>query len=296
MFYLLIASLIWAFSYGLVKYELCFLDPNFVTVCRMFAAFLVFLPFFNLKKNKRLIPHLMLIGAIQYGAMYLLMFNAYHYLEVYQVILFSAMTPFYIILIHSLTDRKFNLVHFLIATISIVAFSIFYKIQGMNTNSLWGFILVQCSDICFAFGQMTYRKLKQNHFDIQDREIYSFLFLGAFLTAVVFTSLSNGWEDWNHLTWRQIGVLIYLGTVASGLCFFWWNKGITQLHPVMISVFNNIKLFLATLVSLWIFHAQDEPSLYQNNGLFLMIIAIALAQYYQYHYNISQNPIRENNE
>ncbi len=285
MFYLLSASLIWAFSYGLIKSELSSLDPNFVTVCRMLAAFIVFLPFLNVKKNKKLMSHLMFIGAIQYGLMYLFVLRSYHYLDAYQVVLFSAMTPFYVILINSLAEQRFKLNHFIVAGLAILGAAIIYNLQAMSADTLWGFSLVQCSDMCFAFGQMAYRKVKQNNRDIQDKELYAFLFLGALVTAVLFTTVFDGWHSLYDVTLKQSVILIYLGAIASGVCFFWWNKGIVQLHPVMISVFNNLKLPLATIVSIICFHEQVSPQMHLAYGLLVLVFALALAQRYQHQYN-----------
>ena len=45
MVFLLLVSLIWAFSFGLIKGNLTGLDSNFVAFCRMFVSLLIFLPF-----------------------------------------------------------------------------------------------------------------------------------------------------------------------------------------------------------------------------------------------------------
>ncbi|MBT7310323.1 EamA family transporter, partial [bacterium] len=45
MIYLIIASLIWAFSFGLIKTQLASLDPIAVSSVRLLLAVLVFTPF-----------------------------------------------------------------------------------------------------------------------------------------------------------------------------------------------------------------------------------------------------------
>ena len=49
MIYLLAVSLIWAFSFGLIKGNLVGLDSNFVSFVRLFISFLVFVPFLKIK-------------------------------------------------------------------------------------------------------------------------------------------------------------------------------------------------------------------------------------------------------
>ncbi|MGD9849218.1 MAG: EamA family transporter, partial [Desulfuromonas sp.] len=65
---LLLVSLVWAFSFGLIKGQLTGLDPNLVAFIRLALALLVFLPFYR----PALLPprfqlQLLVIGAIQYG-------------------------------------------------------------------------------------------------------------------------------------------------------------------------------------------------------------------------------------
>ncbi|MCV6614179.1 MAG: EamA family transporter, partial [Cellvibrionaceae bacterium] len=52
---------------------------------------------------------------------------------------------------------------------------------------------------------------------------------------------------------QQWGVLIYLGLIASGLGFFLWNKGATQISPGVLAAFNNAVVPLAMFASLFIF-------------------------------------------
>lgn len=275
--YLLAASLIWAFSYGLIKSQLTSLDPNFVAACRMTVAFLVFLPLINFKKNKSLAPYLVLVGAIQYGIMYLLVLRAYQYLDAYQIVLFTATTPFYVMFFHALLERRFTTSHFMIAGLAILGGGIIYNTSMVNLNTLTGFCLVQASDICFSFGQVYYRKIRLKHPDIHDQAIYGLLFFGAVLTTILSTTWYHGWYSLHQLTVKQGFLLIYLGAIPSGLCFFWWNKGATQTSPVILSVFNNLKLPLGTLVSIVCFHEHVKQGMHLAIGLCMILFALFLA-------------------
>lgn len=281
MLYLLSASFIWAFSYGLIKSELTSLDPNFVTVCRMLSAFLVFLPILVIKKNKKIAPYLMFIGAVQYGLMYLLVLRSYQYLDAYQVVFFSAMTPFYVILFSALFERRFTLHHFIVVGIAIIGGGVIYNDLSMNKEILNGFWLVQAADICFAFGQVAYRQFRQENPLLHDKNIYGFLFLGALIISTLSTTWLGGWHSLQDVSLKQSFILVYLGAVASGICFFWWNKGAIQMHPVMLSVFNNLKLPLATLVSIIFFHEHVMNGMRLMWGIVLIMLALILADQYQ---------------
>jgi len=283
--YLLSASLIWAFSYGLIKSQLTSLDPNFVAACRMTVAFLVFVPFINFKKNKRLTPYLLLLGALQYGIMYLLVLRAYQYLDAYQIVLFTATTPFYVMFFHALLERRFTAYHFMIAGLAILGGVTIYNTSSMSLNALTGFFLVQASDVCFSFGQVYYRKIRLKHPEIHDQDIYGFLFLGAVIITFLSTTWFNGWHSLHQLTIKQGFLLVYLGAIPSGLCFFWWNKGATQTNPVILSVFNNLKLPLGTLVSIIFFHEHVKQGMHLAIGLCIILVALFLAYLSQRKYH-----------
>jgi drug/metabolite transporter (DMT)-like permease len=82
MLYLLAVSLLWAFSFGLIKGQLAGLDPTAVTVVRLAFALLVFLPFLRPAKiPRKALGWLATIGAIQFGVMYVLYLTSYGYLQ-----------------------------------------------------------------------------------------------------------------------------------------------------------------------------------------------------------------------
>jgi len=243
----------------------------------MTVAFLVFLPLIKFKKNKPLVSYLVLVGAIQYGIMYLLVLRAYQYLDAYQVVLFTATTPFYVILFNTIFERRFTGYHFMIAGLAILGGVTIYSTSSMSLNTLTGFLLVQASDICFSFGQVYYRKIRLKHPEIYDQDIYGFLFLGAVIVTILSTTWFNGWHSFHQTTVKQGLLLVYLGVIPSGLCFFWWNKGATQTNPVILSVFNNLKLPLATLVSIIFFHEHVKQSIHLTIGLCIILFALFLA-------------------
>lgn len=223
----------------------------------------------------------MFVGAVQYGLMYLFVIRSYQYLDAYQVVLFSAMTPFYVILFNSLFERRFSAYHFMVAGIAIIGGGIIYNVQSMTLDTLLGFWLVQAADACFAFGQVAYMKIRKDKAFIQDKDIYGFLFLGALIISFLSTTWLGGWHSLQEVSVKQGIILIYLGAVASGICFFWWNKGAIHMHPVMLSVFNNLKLPLATLVSIVFFHEHIKPGMHLEYGFLLIAFALFLAERHQ---------------
>ncbi|MBN1114875.1 MAG: EamA family transporter, partial [Oligoflexia bacterium] len=82
MFYLLIASVIWAFSFGLIKGHLTGIDPNFVSFVRLLISFLIFVPFLKLKGLKaKFVLQLLLTGLVEFGLMYISYIYSYRFLQ-----------------------------------------------------------------------------------------------------------------------------------------------------------------------------------------------------------------------
>lgn len=177
MLYLIIVSLIWAFSFGLIKGNLAGLNANFVACSRMFVSTLVFFPFLKLSAiNFRLKLNLIFIGSIQFGLMYIFYLSAYKYLMAYEIALFTILTPIFVSLIDNLFERRFSLINFNCAFLAVFAAAIIRYNNPLSTVFI-GFFLMQLSNICFAFGQVYYKRILKN---TDDKNIFALLYFGAF--------------------------------------------------------------------------------------------------------------------
>jgi drug/metabolite transporter (DMT)-like permease len=55
-------------------------------------------------------------------------------------------------------------------------------------------------------------------------------------------------------------VLLYLGVVASGVCFWLWNAGARRVrHAGTLAVMNNVKIPLGMAISLLLFGEHADP-------------------------------------
>ena len=258
MLYLFLVSLLWAFSFGLIKGGLSGLPSSSVAFMRLLIAFAAFVPFLRLRRlQSGGAVRLLLTGAVQYGLMYLLYIRAFQYLQAYEVALFTVFTPIYVTLINDLFNRRISL-SALGAVGLAVAGGIVIKYQQIDSPQLWqGFALMQAANLCFAFGQIFYRRtmaaLPERPSDLQ---VFGLLYLGAALIS----ALANVGTDWTglELTFKQSGILLYLGVVASGLGFFLWNLGARRVSAGTLAVFNNLKIPLGILVSVLIFREKAE--------------------------------------
>lgn len=253
MLYLLLVSLAWAFSFGLIKGNLAGVDTNFVSFARMFFSLLVFLPFVKWKKiNTKLGLKLAVTGMLQFGIMYIAYTASFMYLKAYEVALFTIFTPIYVTLINDAINKKFNKTYLLTAVLAVIGTYIIERGQSLSSNLWWGFLLVQISNLGFAFGQIYYRRLMAGQKDLKDTDVFGLLYLGA---AVITGLVSGAFTSFSelHLTTTHIWTLIYLGTFASGICFFLWNLGARKVDAGALAIFNDMKIPLSITVSLLVF-------------------------------------------
>jgi drug/metabolite transporter (DMT)-like permease len=284
MVYLVITTFIWAFSFGLIGNTLKGIDPLQIADTRLLLALLVFLPFLKLGHTSWQEKwQLTLIGVVQFGVMYTCYLSAFRFLPSHLVALFSVLTPLYIVIINDLRQRCFT-PWYLLATLLSVFGAAVIKMGNTDSNDIWlGFGLMQISNMAFAFGQVYYRDWKRARPNISDGAVFGFLYLGA----AIFTSLATLLISQQSpvpvsATSTQWLVLVYLGIVASGLGFFFWNKGASQTSVGVLAASNNAVVPLAMFASLFIFGEANggtlEALVRLSLGSLLIVVALLIAR------------------
>jgi drug/metabolite transporter (DMT)-like permease len=255
---LILVSLVWAFSFGLIKGRLTGLDPVAVSVVRLTLATLVFLPFLRWRGfNLRTWSAAVAIGAVQFGLMYVFLLQAFGYLQAYEVALFTIFTPVYITLLDTLLERRLILRHLVAAALAVVGAGTVLWAGGLTDDIVRGFLLMQASNLCFALGQIAYRRLRPHTSALSDAGLFAWLYLGALVAAFLWSAGATDWSGFRP-TAAQWWTLVYLGILASGLCFFAWNVGALKVNAGTLAVFNNLKIPLGIAVSLVVFGESTD--------------------------------------
>jgi len=136
MVLLLIASFIWAFSFGLIKNHLGGLDAGIVAFVRLALSFLLFLPMLKPRKiPAAMTMRLLLIGLVQFGLMYVLYIQSFRFLAAHQVALFTIFTPLFVVLLDDLWERRFQPLHFLTALLAVAGTAVIVHSAGQTTAS-----------------------------------------------------------------------------------------------------------------------------------------------------------------
>ena len=253
---LLAASLIWAFSFGLIKYELAGVHPALIVFVRLTISLIVFLPLARsrgLGGATRL--RLTAIGAVQYGLMYTAYIVSYRFLDAYQVALFTVLTPIYVTLLADLRRGEGTVDRFalLAAGLAVAGSGLIVATARDPRGSLFGFLLLQGANVCFAVGQVEYRRLMRKMPQVRDLDVFAWLYLGAAAIAALPLITLGACKAVGGVDGRAWLVLLYLGAVPSGLAFFLWNAGARRTGAGTLAVMNNAKIPLAVTVSLLVF-------------------------------------------
>jgi drug/metabolite transporter (DMT)-like permease len=250
--YLFVVSIIWGFSFVLIKGSLVSLDPNFVSFARLLLSLLAFLPFVRFAGtglSDRL--QLLLIGGVQFGVMYVAYVASYQYLPAYIIALMTTTTPLFVTIFNDIYAKKIHSAFFLAAILAVTGGAVIELPDQPLRASLHGIVLLQISNAAFAFGQLAYKRWMSSKPNLRDTDIFGFLYGGAVIVAGAFSLATTSYAEL-HLQTHQVLALLYLGIIASGLCFFLWNMGARRVNEGILAVMNNLKIPVAVIASLLI--------------------------------------------
>jgi drug/metabolite transporter (DMT)-like permease len=258
MIHLVAASLLWAFSFGLIKGQLSGLDPVAVACGRLVLATAAFAPLMaRATVPSRVARKAMLLGMLQFGLMYVLYLLSYRWLPAWLVALFTIFTPLYVVLFSAWLQRRLRFRHLLCAALAVVGAGVVVA-TALPAGADWrGIVLLQLANLCFAVGQILFVPLKrqaQGH----EASLLGWMYLGAALITLVAVLIRLGGGSqplagWHAEAWL---VLLYLGLLPTGLGFYLWNRGAARVGTGLLAVANNLKVPLAVLVS-WVVFGEE---------------------------------------
>ncbi|MBH53434.1 MAG: EamA family transporter [Opitutaceae bacterium] len=261
MGYLILVSLIWAFSFGLIKTYLTGLDPLFVGAVRIGIALLVFLPFLKVRGLPfSLLARFFIIGGVQYGLMYGSYIYTYQFLEAHKIALFTITTPLFVSVLDDFFEKRFRYRYLVYAAISVIGASITYYKATDVEGALVGVALLQFSNFCFAVGQVYYRRTLSVHETLKPLEHFGILYAGGMAVSLLLVAAGTDLSRIS-VTGTQWIVLIFLGILASGIGFFLWNYGATKTNAGSLATMNNLKIPLAVAVSLLFYEVITQSAL-----------------------------------
>ena len=250
MLYLIIATICFSLSFGLIKEQLSILPSEFVVFCRLLIAFLIFLPFTKMLQVKK---HLVafFIGMIQFGLMYLLFIKAFKFLQGNEIAILTTTTPVFVAVWSSVFGEKFKPVYIFCILMSVIGAGIIVW-NNMTFNMIVkGVLLMESCNCSFALGQVLWKKFVGDN----DVNLMSSAYLGAFLFVLPFSLLAVDFTN-IVLTKGQIFSILYLAIIPTGIGFWLWNKGAEKVKYSTLAIMNNLKIPLGVIFAIFIFHEK----------------------------------------
>ncbi|KFL34911.1 MULTISPECIES: DMT family transporter [unclassified Sulfurospirillum] len=273
MRYLILMTLIWAFSFSFIGEVLSGkIDSYFAVLVRVSLASLLFLPFTKFRGiATELKLKIMLIGSVQIGMMYLFFYQSFLFLSVPEVILFTIFTPIYVTLAYDALKKEFKPLY-LVSTGVAVLGAYIIRYHDVTSQFITGFLMIQGANICFAIGQSAYKKVMESHQNISQRDVFGYFHFGALIVSLVAFGWFGSTEKLSP-TFTQWGVLLWLGVVASGLGYFLWNKGVCEVDAGVLGIMNNALVPAGLVMNLLIW---GTPTNYTLLALGSGVIAFSL--------------------
>lgn len=261
---LVLASLLWSVSFALIGQS--GIHPDLLAAARLTLAALVFTPFLlhrpptasattTTTSPARPLP-LALIGALQFGVMYLAVMRAYRHLQGHEVALLTITTPILVVLAGAALAPRRRPIGTRTWLAALVAVGAAYALRAgapppdaAAGTSFWtGVLLVQFANLAWAAGQVLYARLEPGAPAGSARR-FGWLYVGAAAVSVSWASTTVTAADL-ELTPRQLWTIAYLGLVPSGVAFYLWNRGAARVGVGTLAVLNNLKVPLAVAVAL----------------------------------------------
>lgn len=275
---LVAATLLWALSFGLIARYLGGLDPNFVSVARLGLALPLFLPGLRLRGlDLGTAARLVAIGALQFGVMYVAYIAAYGFAAGHEIALFTVLTPIYVALLDGAYAGRVELRALGLAGVATLGAGVIVW-RGEFGGAWVGFGLVQVANLCFAWGQIAYRRLRRRRPELSDHGVFGLLLGGGLVVTAIAATVSGGWSSAGRVDAVQALVLAYLGVVATGVGFFLWNRGAVVTATGALAVMNDLKVPLGVAAALTIFGEEADLLRLAAGGALMVGAAILSAR------------------
>ena len=275
MAYLIAISILWSFSFGIIKYGLAGIDSSFISFARNVIALTFFssVTIYNIKKfsfDLKLVG----IGALQFGLMYIFYIESYQYLPAYLIATFTITTPIYVVLASKYLNGNSLNRNGIYAILLVIIGSYLMRFNSLNLKDyMLGFVLIQCANIFFATGQILFKKWNDKNKDKDIVHNFSQLFFGATLITSIFYFLGS--SESAILTQSNLFSLLFLGIISSGIGFLMWNIGATKVSAEKLAIMNNAVIPVAIFNSYLIFGEEIDFILFFP-GLIFFYLAFKL--------------------
>ncbi len=255
---LVLASILWSLSFGLIKDALAGYDPRLVAAVRLVLAAAAFAPWLRRSRGAVFLAGL---GAVQFGLMYVLYIASYATLPAHAVALFTVTTPLYVVLLDDALDRRVRARSLGAAVLAAAGAGWIVWRALPGADALSGVLLLQAANLCFAAGQTAYRRYRGRlgEAGALDAGSLAWMYVGAAVLAAV-AAIVSGHADVTAFDRDARLALLYLGLLPTALGFWLWNRGVAATGAALGAVMNNLKVPLGIVAAWLVFGESVDPA------------------------------------
>ncbi len=304
MAWLIGVSLVWSFAFGAVKVVYQNVPASSIVLIRLFLAWLLTLilaRLLSLKYSSGIIPpkrlrsensnhasrfKVFLVGAIQFGIMYVAYTESFRFLGASEVAILTLTTPIYVAFFSGVWRHESKL-RIIASLLSAALGTVLIQYNAELQLSRWlGIVWLQLANISFAYGQVWFAwasKSKKIDPALYLRQMTD-AFGGALVVGMCYHILMTFVREipLNPIAsltkTNEVATLLYLGLVSSALCFLAWNWGAQKVGSLTLAIFNTIKIPLAVIVSGLFFsemHILKTTNFILGTSAILFALAVA---------------------
>lgn len=273
IFQALLVTLLWSISFVLIKTSLNEIPPlTFAGLRYSMAVFFLLPGFFKQKDQVRTLSgrdwrQLILLGLIFYAVTQGGQFLSLAHLPAITFSLILNFTTVVVALIGIVGLREYpSGLQWVGICVFLAGVLIYFATAGLSAGEPIGFILAAITMVANAAAGLLGRGINR------EKRIPPILVttISMAVGAVVLMAAGLATEDWPHLNWQNILVIIWLGAVNTAFAFQLWNRSLQHLSAVESSIINNTMLIQIAVLA-WLF--LDETL----NGVEILGLALAAA-------------------
>ena len=163
-----------------------------------------------------------------------------------------------------------SFLHFLFLSILSVLGSLIIRITDVQLLDFKGFILIQGANFSFALGQVLYKRyIKNNSKPDYNLNEFVYFYLGAIIIASLGSLIMIDSLSYPKSTTQWILVL-WLGAIASGLGYYFWNRGSVLVNNGTLAVMNNLVIPLGLFIEIAFFSKLINVTNYIIGALIIL--------------------------
>lgn len=282
---LILANMIWGGNFVIGRMGVEYFPPVFFSLMRWIIAFLVLTPFMRkqlkndwviLRNHKRILLLLAVTGVAGYNT---IIYFALQYTTSINASVVNSTTPLFIALLAVFILREKLLAH-QAAGIILSVFGIIFVISKGSAGVFlsWKINAGDFYVLAAVFMWALYSVIGKKYADILPllSAFYVTVFLGILLLAPL-SLFEYFWMDASKpvFTLPSIGILLYVGFLASIMAFLSWNFGVRIIGAAKAGVFLNLLPVFAIIFALWF--TQEKLYFYQTIGGGIVILGVIIS-------------------